>query len=158
LSSGTTGRTITDIESSHTAYKIVLHSPEQYYLLENKYVIGNTWTAGLPGSGLLITHIHDNVITSYLDANSINDTNSRSHGVNVVEADNDNELWTYGLPYGEAKDLFYSGNKTSISPSTSPNSNYYTATSSPYNLIKTGSSGVSITNISAAGSTMTFDY
>lgn len=155
---------LADIETSHTAVKIALGDPagKQYYLLENKVVIAGTWTAYLPGSGLLISHIHQSLIDAYLSANAVNDNSNdggtskvvRIHGVNIVEADNGSQLWAEEGT-AAASDLFKS---RSFTPETSPKTQYYTATASPWSPSGKANSKVYIENISVAGPTMTFDY
>ncbi|NLV67381.1 MAG: M6 family metalloprotease domain-containing protein [Spirochaetes bacterium] len=121
LSATQNDRQISDIESSHEVFKIMLDDTageEQYLLLEGKKA---ATTSGwyVPGT--------------------------RVHGVNVVEADGGNNLW---IPNnnGTASDLFCSEIKTSLTTSTTPNTKYYTGTSITS---KTGDSGVSITSFSS---------
>jgi len=154
-SSGPPSISLDDIESSHTAIKIPLGDSQgkQYYLVENKRRITGTWTEYLPGDGLLICHIHDGVTAAYLASNAVNDTSSRIHGVNVVEADNNASLWVKSSQ-GQSGDLFKS---RSFTPATSPATVRYTATASPWALTTTAS-GVYLENISAAGPTMTFTH
>ena len=144
-----------DIETSHTAIKIPLGDSQgkQYYLVENKRRVTGTWTEYLPGDGLLICHIHDGVTAAYLSSNAVNDTSSRIHGVNVIEADNNASLWGK-TSQGQAADLFKS---RSFTPATAPATVRYTATASPWALTTTAST-VYIENISAAGATMTFTH
>jgi len=154
-SSGPPSISLDDIETSHTAIKIPLGDSQgkQYYLVENKRRITGTWTEYLPGDGLLICHIHDGVTAAYLSSNAVNDTSSRIHGVNVIEADNNASLWGK-TSQGQAADLFKS---RSFTPATAPATVRYTATASPWALTTTAST-VYIENISAAGATMTFTH
>ncbi|MDR2735115.1 MAG: M6 family metalloprotease domain-containing protein [Spirochaetota bacterium] len=149
--------TLGDIETTREAVKIPLGDPagRQYYLLENKAVKSGTWTQYFPGNGLLITHIHDGVINAKIDFNTVNDGRNRIHGVNVVEADNNRRLWT-NADYGTASDLFRS---RSFTPGTTPATFYYNGTSSNnWSTNGTTLSKVYISNISAAGAVMTFEY
>ncbi|HPH03869.1 MAG TPA: hypothetical protein PK297_13025, partial [Spirochaetota bacterium] len=100
-----------------------------------------------------ICHIHDGVTAAYLSSNAVNDTSSRIHGVNVIEADNNASLWGK-TSQGQAADLFKS---RSFTPATAPATVRYTATASPWALTTTAST-VYIENISAAGATMTFTH
>lgn len=153
-----------DIEVSHTAIKIPLGDPagKQYYLIENKVKTAGTWTAYLPGSGLIISHIHDAVVDAYIGGNAVNDNSpdggttkqARIHGVNIVEADNNGQLWNPDAPC-VAADYFQS---RSFTPATAPKTFYYTATATPWSPSGKADSKVYIENISAAGSTMTFTY
>ena len=85
--------------------------------------------------------------------NEVNDNNV--HGVNVIEADGDSALWS-GYNDGSSTDLFYCTNNTSFTPNSNPYTYYrnylggLSHTSVP--------SSVSITDISAPGNTMTFNY
>lgn len=147
---------VADIETSYTAVKIPLGDPngKQYLLIENKQKTAGTWTEYLPGSGLLITHIHDDVTAAFWNANEVNDGATRIHGVNIIEADNNGELWT-SSGYGESTDLFAG---RSYNNTTSPKPFYYTGTSTEWNTSGKVDSTVQINNISASGSTMTFDF
>jgi M6 family metalloprotease-like protein len=165
--------TVTDVEDSHTAYKISTgysySGGAQYFLIENKRKeADNYWNADLPGQGLLITLIDEYYINSARSSNRINSRYNgitNAHGVTIIEADatsntiTDWHLWK--SPYvsnnsGSSTDTFYSGNKTSLTPSTTPNS-YRNAYLSPSSVTRVDS-GVSITAISAQGDSMTFTY
>jgi hypothetical protein len=150
-SGGSSGGNVTleDIETSNTAIKVILgDSGKQYYLIENKVKITGTWTQYLPAGGLLISHIDENFTTSSNFWN--NDVNAGDvHGVAIMEADNDNNLWDgTGSSAGDT----YKSPQT-LTPTSSPSSKLNSST------VQWGGiqSGISITNISAAGSTMTFD-
>ncbi|HPH02590.1 MAG TPA: M6 family metalloprotease domain-containing protein [Spirochaetota bacterium] len=164
--SGPGSVSLANIEVSHTAIKIPLGDPagKQYYLIENKVKMTGTWTAYLPGSGLIISHIHDAVVQEYLNGNAVNDNSpdggttkqARIHGVNIVEADNNGQLWDpNNTAPSVAADYFKS---RSFTPATAPKTFYYTATGSPWSPSSKADSKVYIENISAAGSTMTFTY
>ncbi len=136
---------IDDIESSHQVYKISL-SNKQSLILEGKLAAATTdWF--VPGTGVLITHIHEGIISSY--PNSVNAGLNRVHGVNIVEAKTSTDigkLWTVGNYYGTADDLFCLENKESLTLSTTPSSQYYKSTEIDS---KTGDSGVKITSFSS---------
>jgi len=148
-----------DIEATREAIVVPLvNSPadqRQYYFLENKVRVNGTWTQYLPGDGLLITHIHDGVIAAKINANAVNDGADRIHGVNIVEADNNNELWSPKGDYGQQTDLFSGRNFT---PSTSPGTRYYTGASPGWLKAGTAASRAYFLNISAPGPVMTFRY
>ena len=120
--------TIGDIETSRTAFKVNLHgsgSTEQYYLIEKKVQSIGTWAQYLPGNGLLITHVDENILANTLNyntvnSNSINVSNNYLHGVNIKEADNDNYLWDGSG--SQTTDCFI--NKT-LDNSSSPNTKYF---------------------------------
>lgn len=139
---------IQDIEDSYIAYMAVLDGiGNEYYIIENKVAQSGTWAEFLPGSGLLITHITDNLITG----NSFN-SGTAPHGVTIVEADSPNnagQLWNaYDYDNGSYTDPFYQGNNDSITPTSTPNTDLNNGTDS----------GLSITEISGTGETMTFKY
>jgi M6 family metalloprotease-like protein len=97
LSDAKDDQSISDIESSHEVFKIVLDNTsgqEQYLLLEGKTGASvSNWY--VPGSvqGILVTHIHEGVISKFASDNAVNTGTSRVHGVNIVEADGGNDLW-----------------------------------------------------------------
>lgn len=142
---------INDIEFSHEAYVIPL-AEEQFLFLEGKTAAaGSGWY--VPGTGVLVTHIHQGIIRSYYSNNTVNAGSTRVHGVNVVEADGGNNLWvplTEGDPStadaGKDTDLFSSETNSSLTTSTTPNTKYYTGSTID---TKTGNSGVSLTSFSS---------
>jgi M6 family metalloprotease-like protein len=150
-----------NVETTRKAVKIPLGDPadRQYYIVENKVRVNGTWTEFLPGyynsAGLLITHIHDGVISAGITGNTVNDGANRIHGVNIVEADDGRHLWLSTSAGGSA-DYF---KNRSFEPGTTPATFYYNGTSSnSWSTNSTTLSKVYISNISAAGSTMTFRY
>jgi len=149
--------TINDIEASHHAYRIGLNDPykAQYLFLEGKKASAVGWY--VPGTGILVTHIHEGVVSTYSYSNSVNAGSSRVHGVNIVEASTVAEpgnLWTVPLYKGDAADLFCQENNSSLTVSTVPGSTFYTGSAVTG---KTGDSGVVIDNISSNSSfPMTF--
>jgi M6 family metalloprotease-like protein len=116
----------------------------QYFLVENRQQTG--FDKGLPGHGLLIWLIDDEIVFSNLTSNTIN--NSGNHpGVKVIEADNDWNLLMYGCSAqndcGSASDPFPgSTNNTALTPHSTPASLPYTA-----------SAWVNIRNITESGVT-----
>jgi len=138
---------VNDMESGHKAYRIPLPG-QQYLILEGKTAAGSSgWY--VPGTGVLVTHIHDGIISKYISANEVNAGDSRVHGINIVEAKTASEpgrLWTVGSYNGSADDLFCSENKSSLTADTTPGTEYYTSESVNS---KTGNSGVSITAFSS---------
>jgi immune inhibitor A len=108
----------------------------EYFLVENRQLTG--YDAGLPACGLLVWHVDETRTSSNL-ANSVETRKL----VDLEEADGNYDL-DNNTNRGDAGDPFPgSGNQTSFTSATSPNSNFYTF----------GSSGVAITNISAGCAT-----
>ncbi len=117
------------------ALKVELESDnklDQYLFIEYIHKAENTWTEFIPGSGLMVLRIDQNLVTKGKNSpNSINfnDFKTWHHGVEIVEADNKWELWDLSLNtkdcFGEAEDLFSTIGNAVLSPSTQPNTNYY---------------------------------
>jgi immune inhibitor A len=114
----------------------------EYFLLENREQVG--YDRYLPGSGLLIWHIDQSVISAYLRYNYVN-ANYAHKGVDLEEASGTQDLDT-GANDGDRNDPWYS-NAVGFTPTSTPNSNLYDGSDTK----------VRIFNISAAGSTMTID-
>ncbi|KPJ48483.1 hypothetical protein AMJ40_07425 [candidate division TA06 bacterium DG_26] len=122
--------------------KIPINSNE-YYLVENRqeyaysetlyadmemgvivYVDGGQWDYFLPGSGLLIWHIDEQVIDENWATNTVNADASRK-GVDLEEADGvqDFDGWVQGSSYeiyGNEYDAFFSPHNDSFAPRTTP--------------------------------------
>jgi len=114
-----------DIEESREAWKINLTDDgSQYLLLEGKKAnMSGTGKATLE-SGLLITHIHDGILNTYW-YDDINNTKSRPHGINIVEAVSDNydstglgSLWADSFSPMTTKACFRADTKTILKPYT----------------------------------------
>jgi len=148
-------QSIVAVENSNQVFQLLSGNPAsgEYYLVENRQKVG--FDSGLPGDGLLIWHIDGEVIAAKLASNDINNSEcvpggtpsctTQHYGVALVQADN---LWGLekNTDLGDSGDP-YPGltNNISFSDNTSPSSNFYDGSSS----------GVSVTNISASGATMT---
>lgn len=113
----------------------------EYFLVANRQKDG--FDADLPGSGLLIWHIDEDVITNEYLTNTVND-NEYHKGVDLEEADGRGEL-DIQLSYGDIGDYFpgFSDNRR-FSRTTNPSSKYYGG----------DSSGVKVTDISDSASIM----
>ena len=128
LAADTTGNSIDDIENSFSAYKISLGTSGQYLILEGKKETSSSgWY--VPESGILITHIDENIISKYIDSNTINAGYDYVHGVNVIEAESDyyddegrGSLWNkkFSTPYGTMS--FSAATRNYLSPSSSKTS------------------------------------
>ena len=129
--------------NEYNLYKIKTSVDNEYFLIENRSA--NGYDQGLDDlkglddvytGGLLVLHIDDN------EANNEDETHK---WVDVEEANN------AGLDdksnEGHINNLYFNGNKTEFTPQTTPNSNTYDGKGS----------GISITNISDSGSTMSVD-
>jgi len=129
-------------------YKVPI-TDKEYFLIENRsqdfYEDGinkeyadsgvlisvDDYDGFIPGSGILIWHIDEEVIAAGITTNSINN-NPSLRGVDLEEADGAQdigELFEGALPgfltpvNGIPEDLFYSGNNDAFTPFTNPNSN-----------------------------------
>jgi M6 family metalloprotease-like protein len=112
----------------------------EYYIIENRQQTGRD--AELPDAGLAIWHVDTE------GNNSNQQMTPESHYlVTLVQADG---LWDleYNVNYGDATDLWAAPSYTQCMPGTSPNTNWWSGLAS--NLF--------VTNISASGPTMTFDF
>src|SRR3990170_7658108 len=145
--------TITQAATSADVYKLLSGSPSfgEYFLVENRQKTG--FDAGLPGSGLLVWHIDGNTIANKSSTNEVNNSEcyppsnciSNHYGVALIQADGNWDL-EKNINEGDVGDPYPgSQNKTSFTDTSSPGSKLYS------NL----PISVSITNISASGSTMT---
>lgn len=129
------------------------NSTSQYWLVENRPPL--SWDAGIHRSlgswtgGLLIQHLDLNVGSK--SSNSFNSYVAGAHQGNMVEEPSTAtcSLKVVTTPSTASRGcttlLYYSGNSTTFNAGSSPNSNYYSA----------AASGLGVTSISAAGSTMT---
>lgn len=127
-------------------------STTEYFLIENRYPTG--WDRGMTivnnswNGGLLITHV--DITAGTQGQNDLNDYVVGGHqGVVPVQASTAScdMLVANANCAGAPTTLFYNGNKNALSDTTTPNSKYYNGTSS----------GLSVSNISAPGSSMTFN-
>lgn len=116
----------------------------QFFLMENRQPVG--FDRGLPGQGLLVWLVDQDVITSNLRGNSINNNVTRP-GLKLIEADGDWSLLAVGADSGTAGDPFpgTTGNRK-LSPTTNPSSIPYTN----YGL-------VNLRNIQELAGTVSFD-
>lgn len=97
----------------------------QYYLLENRQLAG--FDQGLPGHGLLIWLVDEDVVNLNMSSNSVNN-NAFHPGIKLIEADNDWALLNYGGDMGSAGDPFPgSTNNVKLTTMTSPSSIPYTS-------------------------------
>ena len=141
---------IADIETSGEVFKRVFETAagkRQYLLVEGKAASASSqWY--VPGSGILVSHIHEDVISSYTSSNTVNYGSSRIHGVNIIEADG-THLWSKANS-GNAADLFTSGGLPLISN--------YDADASPYASTPVTLVSVGITGIQTGTVPWSFNY
>lgn len=139
------------LSPTRNALKIQLENEtdkNQYLFLEYLYKENGTWTEYLPGSGLLVLRIDQNLVDigkNSPNSYNFNDFRNLHHGVEVVEADDGWELWdaslTDGSNLGEQEDLFTIVADEILSPATKPDTNYYPG-AGPYGHTPTLVSGV----------------
>lgn len=100
---------------------------KEYFLLENRQQ--TRYDTYLPGEGLLIWHIDEEVMDSKWDSNTVN--NDEEHkGMDLEEADGDDDL-DYGVNRGDDGDPYRSG---SFSKDTYPNSLAYNESESGWKI------------------------
>lgn len=150
ITSDAAGQSIGNIDSTGTVYKVPLDSSpgkEQYLLIEGK-VQSTTTQWYVSGTGVLITHIHEGVISAYTSSDAVNAGVARVHGVNIFEADGGGDLWDKG-DKGTASDLFIAAKSIS-------NANKYTDNTN-YDITQVAPTGIAINNFSSSLLPMTFD-
>jgi immune inhibitor A len=148
ITSNQTGVSIPNSENSAVAYRLWTSGSagDEYFLVENRQKVG--YDSTLPGSGLLIWHIDESVTTDNDHEWYPGHTEYGHYMVALEQADNLYQLEQNTSP-GNAGDPYPgSVSNTSFTPTSNPNSNGYSASSSY----------VSITNISASALTMTADF
>ncbi|MCP4104518.1 MAG: M6 family metalloprotease domain-containing protein [Desulfobacteraceae bacterium] len=127
------GTTLTLTSNGHTAYRYTGPGAESYFI-EARIKEGRS--ASLPDEGLAIWHINtdgSNMSANYDNLVAI----EQADGLFSLENDANS---------GESGDLFHSGYKNIFDSSTNPSTNWYDGSQS----------GLSISSISAVGSTMSF--
>ncbi|HEY9129385.1 MAG TPA: M6 family metalloprotease domain-containing protein [Sulfurovum sp.] len=138
--------------NDYSLYQIPTGRDGEYFLIENRDASGydrgldSLQGTGSYKGGLSILHIDDNLLNDCLSKNNCND-NPDHKLVDVEEANNILRLDTDSSYEGHNDNLFFAEKVDSFTPDTDPNSDTYA----------NGSSGVSVTNISTAGATMTLD-
>lgn len=84
-------------DKSPTCYRMETGTPGEYFIMENRQNTG-TFDASLPGHGLVVYHVNENIIGSKLKSNNINATHPQ--GIYTVcadaGADPDNSTASYG--------------------------------------------------------------
>ena len=148
----TNDQAIDDIETSKEVFKIMLSSvagQNQYLILEGKVQSTPTqWY--VPGTGILVSHIHEGVISYFAASDAVNAGSSRVHGINIIEADGNDNLWDK-TNSGESTDLFKTGD-------TIPGAIKYSSTAPGYALLPAPGTTVSITDVKVTTVPVSFDY
>ena len=143
-----------DNSSSCGIYKASTSTSGEYFLFENRstggydeglnYLIYDNSSSEVVGTkytgGLAVWHVYDNLTSCLASNNCMALTPPLVDLEEAKDADLDN-----ASSNGRTTHLFYSGNSVTFDSSSTPNSNLYDNTSS----------GISLTNISAAGDNMT---
>lgn len=147
ISTTSYGTSVPNVETSGKIFRLWTNGSanDEYYLVENRKKTG--YDSYLPSAGLLIWHIDENVSDNN-DEWYPGHTAFGHYEVALVQADN---LWELekNLDYGDTGDPFPgSTSNTAFTPLSTPGSNSYSGSESL----------VSVTNISAAGDTMTADF
>ena len=142
-----TGATLPRITDSAKVYRVWADGSvgNEYYLIENRQKTG--YDTYLPGSGLCIWHIDDSKSSNTAEWYPTH-TSSGNFWVALEQADG---LWEMekNLDQGDGADPFPgTGNVTTFSAATTPNSNAYDGTQT----------FVTVTNISPSASVMTCDF
>lgn len=140
------------IQTSDTAYYRFLKSgsTKEYFILENRLKSASVWNTYLPDEGLAIWHVDENVLT----CNELQQRTSAQHyELSLEQADGLYNLENSrpdSTNYGDATD-YYDGaaGRNSFSPSTTPNSAWWDGSSN---------GGMTLSSISAPGTTMTFVF
>jgi M6 family metalloprotease-like protein len=146
-----TNESISQAATNADLYQFLPGTPSsgEYFLIENRQKTG--YDAGLPGSGLLIWHIDAGKSGNTQDCypgGALPCTTTTHYKIALVQADNLFNL-EKGNNRGDAGDPWPgSTGKTTFNDTSSPNSNFYSA--SP--------SGVTVSAISASGPTMTATF
>ena len=138
LAANQTGVSVLKGNSNQSIFKITngMQLPNEYLLVENRQKSG--FDDGLPGPGLLVWHIDDNMSDN---------TNEAHYMVALLQADGNKNLEN-NVNRGDGGDPYpgTSGNRT-ISSATNPNTNSYT----------NGATSTIISSISNSADTMTFN-
>ncbi|MFJ4977205.1 M6 family metalloprotease domain-containing protein [Streptomyces coeruleorubidus] len=133
---GSTGLSLPDVKNSHQVHRLWAGGlpGSEYFLLENRQRTG--YDTSLPGDGLLIWHI---------DERQPDNSDETHYMVGLVQADNERHLEN-SANRGDAGDAYPgSTGNTSFGATTAPSSHSHAG----------APTGVSVTNISASGPTMT---
>jgi len=143
--SGSSGDfSLTPVEdSSDKMYRISL-SDTEYFLLENRQKMGSD--SYIPGSGMLIWHIDEQVLADNWQKNTIN-TNPSHMGIALMQADGNKDLELMRGRGDDGDPFPGTSHNSSFTPQTNPSSESY------YSTIK---SSIFLSSIAVSGSNITF--
>ncbi len=115
---------ITDMPAADqqpVAYRMETGTPGEYYFMENRQQTG-TFDASLPGHGLVVYHVNENIISSNLIDNTINSTYPQGIYTVCSDAgvDPDNSPSSFGDVNSDAAPFPGSYNHTEFSDNTLP--------------------------------------
>jgi M6 family metalloprotease-like protein len=160
LSSPTTV-TVKKAETDKSFYRIDSKTTNEYWLIENRQQVG--FDAKIPGHGLLIYHVHKNVLTS-ASTNVINNTYPQQMYPVCANATTNpgSTASSYGSINSAGCSFPGSSNKTSFTDATIPNMNSWAGanTGKPItNIVENTSTGiVTFTFMNVTGSTDELSY
>lgn len=137
------GHEIRYVAGTPDVIKLPTTTSQEYFLLENRYRAG--YDRYLPGDGLLIWHIDNNVVQQNLNYNRVNNNENRK-GVDLEEASGTQHLDVRGYNDGDNEDL-WKNRLTGWTPDSTPDSRLYDGTDTK----------IRVFNISSAGTIMTID-
>lgn len=147
---------VTQAETTQSIYRIDRgFTPGEYLLLENRQPAG--LESDMPQGGLAIWQIDESVAGNTQEGFPGQPgwpVNGNHYKVSLLQADGRYDLeriYHGGLGRGDGEDVYRAGATNAIGMNTTPNTDRY-------KLSTTGPTANRITNISAAGATMTFDY
>ncbi|MCH8011498.1 MAG: M6 family metalloprotease domain-containing protein [Candidatus Marinimicrobia bacterium] len=144
ISSNTSSVQMPNAADNSKAYKLWTdgNPGSEYFLVENRYQTG--FDTYLPGSGLCIWHIDEDVINANTSSNTVN-ADENHKGVDMEEADGLNDL-DYKVNGGDASDVFPgSSNNTTFNGDSNPNSDSYSGNETYVAVLNIGDSGPTMT-------------
>jgi M6 family metalloprotease-like protein len=151
LPATTDDQAIDNIETSKAAFKIMLSNTAgqvQYLIIEGR-VLSTSSQWYVPGTGLLISHIHESIISYFTAADAVNAGSSRIHGINILEKTG-TDLWDK-TSTGDSSDLFITGD-------TIAGAIKYDSSAPGYSLLPATGTTVSITDVKVTTVPVSFDY
>ena len=148
VASAATGQLLSRIEDNATALKIGMNWRGTEYLLVSHRDNSYGFDSNLPGGGVLIWHIDEEVTTGNDCEDAPYCTSSSHYLVSLEQPDGNFDLDCSAFtPYGDSGDVYPYSTVDQFTASTTPSSNRHDGSAS----------GVSITNIAASASDMQID-